>query len=325
MNYRPEIQNKEYNKKLSIDTPRSLNLNQSHSENNEEESWNKSKIDNNTLNLFKVKINNKRTLKAKKTPETKSNSINNCNDIFDFTNFLYNREEHLDNNPLNIIKNPKNPKKIISPTNTLDSRNKKFEKSHTSLELVNLSKGITKEKNIKKSLFKKNKNRLSIINQKPKRVSVIGNMTHKNRYNNDFRFFFKLKEKDKIPSKTPYLDKIWNCTNKLDFKSKTNIHTKNNSGITLLKNNTQKINVNKISDTNIEYQKEKKGEKEDNNLVKSENDKKIEIKKKIVEKNEENTTKNIIQKDKVIFSKEKIKKTNIIFNILNKPFFCCLK
>ena len=113
MNYRPEIQNKEYNKKLSIDTPRSLNLNQSHSENNEEESWNKSKIDNNTLNLFKVKINNKRTLKEKKTPETKSNSINNCNDIFDFTNFLYNREEHLDNNPLNIIKNPKNPKKII--------------------------------------------------------------------------------------------------------------------------------------------------------------------------------------------------------------------
>ena len=42
---------------------------------------------------------------------------------------------------------------------------------------------------------------------------------------------------------------------------------------------------------------------------------------------EENETKVIDQKDKNIFSEEKIKKTNmnIILNILNKPFFCCLK
>ena len=61
-----------------------------------------------TLNIFKgiVKLT-KRTLNEKQTPETQSNAINNNNNnIFDFTNYLYNKEEHFDKDKLYIINNP---------------------------------------------------------------------------------------------------------------------------------------------------------------------------------------------------------------------------
>ena len=43
------------------------------------------------------------------------------------------------------------------------------------------------------------------------------------------------------------------------------------------------------------------------------------------EKNGDNTDKKLDKKSKIFLSEEKAKKTNIIFSILNKPFFCCLK
>ena len=65
---------------------------------------------------------------------------------------------------------------------------------------------FSKEQNIKKTLLNKNSNKFSLnyntnnlLKRKQKRRSVIGNMTHKNRNNQNFHFFFKLKEKDKIP------------------------------------------------------------------------------------------------------------------------------
>ena len=339
MNYWPTNHNKKaYKNHLSIEYKIPI----CHSENNDNE-W-KSKNSNankESLNLFKgiVKVTKKK-FKEKDNPEIKSNILDNNNDIVNFTNCLYNNEEHLDDDKSYVIKSFKNNNtirnfNIITPTSTLKSKNKILDKSKSSLDLSELSKDISKEQNIKKSLFNKNCKKLSLNNNlffkgKSKRKSVEGDMTHKSRNNHNFNFFFKLKEKDKIPSKTPYLDRIWSAANKLNFKHKTNIQTKQNPGVSLVKRNTQEFNLNKISKINIRCEKEKNEELSKKSKDKSEKDKNRDsIDKKQEEKMEENETKKIDKKNKNIFSEEKIKKTNmnmnIIFNILNKPFFCCLK
>ena len=147
-------------------------------------------------------------------------------------------------------------------------------------------------------------------------------MTHKNRNSRNFNFFFKLKEKDKIPSKTPYLDKIWNFSNKSDFKPKTNIKSKENTNISLVKRNSQENKVIKISDTNIKFERDKKNELIPNQKDKLEKDN---TKKFIEKKQEEKIEEDENKKDKIIIYENKEKKTNIIFHILNKPFICCLK
>ena len=328
--------NKHYTKKLSVEFKKPF----CHSLLNEnEERSNINNADKETLNLFKgiVKVTQK-SLIDKRSPETQSNTINNnFNNIFDFTNCLYNNEEHLDDNQIYLIKIPgKGHKKIISPQATINSRDKKSEKSKSSLEL-------SKEQNLKKSLFNNNikkHNRLSVNyiynhnnnsdRKKPKRGSAIGNMTHKNRNNHDFNFFFKLKEKDKIPSKTPYLDKIMSVTNKnLNYKSKTHIHpSKKSANISLIKQNSQEINKIKISKTNNKSEKEK----EKSEIIqksyddKSEKDKDKKISEKEQDKKKSNNETIKLEKNEIIpHSEKKVKKANIIFNILNKPFVCCLK
>ena len=94
------------NKNMSIEYKNSI----FNSENNDNEQKSKNtSINKQSLNLFKgiVKIT-KRTLKEKKSPEAQSNIVNNDNNIFDFTNFIYNNEEHLDDDKFSIIKSPKN-------------------------------------------------------------------------------------------------------------------------------------------------------------------------------------------------------------------------
>ena len=343
MNYWPTNHNKKsVGKRLSVEFKKPL----CHSEKNDnEQKSDDSNIEKETLNLFKgiVKVTQK-TFKQKKTPETQSNSINNnniyCNNIFDFTNRLYNDEEHLNEDKDFIVKNNGNSnsikyKKFISPSDTLKSKNKLSNRSRSSLEILNLSKNIPKEQNLKTSLFNKNSNRFhlnfynnNVVKKKIRRGSVMGDMTHKNRNNRNLDFFFKLKEKEKTPSKTPYLDKIWNFSNQLSFKPKTNIHTKKGSNLSLTKQNSKEINNIKISRTNIKPEKEIEEEEEiiPKLIDKKEKDKNEETPKKNNEnKIEENDTENLEKKEKIIFSEEKVKKTNIVFNILNKPFFCCLK
>jgi len=58
-------------------------------------------------------------------------------------------------------------------------------------------------------------------------------------------------------------------------------------------------------------------------LEKDKNNNIVEIKQE--EKNVDNTDKKLDKKSKIFLSEEKAKKTNCIFSILNKPFFCCLK
>ena len=329
---------KVYSKHLTIEYKKPL----CHSEHNDNELKSKnSNMEKETLNLFKgiVKLT-KRTLNEKQTPETQSNTINNNNNnVFDFTNYIYNNEEHLDKDKLCVITNPKIIKswrneKAISPSPSLKPRKKAFDKSRSSLHLSNLSKNISKEKNLKSSLFKNDSNKLSLnyygknnmTRKKPKRESIMRNMTHKNKNNQNFNFFFKLKEKEKIPSKTPYLDKIWNFSNQLNMKPQTNTNTKKDSRLSIMKQNSQEINTIKISNTNIKSEKEKKDEmikKTMDKLEKDKGDKNAEVKQE--EKVEENEIKKTDKKNKIFLSEEKAKKTNFIFSILNKPFFCCLK
>ena len=322
---------KQYRKNLSIEYKKPIF--QSENNDNEQKSKN-SNINNETLNLFKgiVKVT-KKSLKEKKTPETQSNTVNNNNNIFDFANSVYNNEEHLYDDKFFTIKSPKNnnPTKsdnVISLSPTLKSKNRIFNKYKSSLELFDLSKNISKEKNLKKSLFNKNTKQISFycnnypVKGKSRRRSVMGDMTHKNRNSRNFNFFFKLKEKDKIPSKTPYLDKIWNFSNKSDFKPKTNIKSKENTNISLVKRNSQENKVIKISDTNIKFERDKKNELIPNQKDKLEKDN---TKKFIEKKQEEKIEEDENKKDKIIIYENKEKKTNIIFHILNKPFICCLK
>ena len=145
---------------------------------------------------------------------------------------------------------------------------------------------------------------------------MMGDMTYKNRNKDNFNYFFKLKEKDKIPSKTPYLDKIWNFSNNSNLNPKANTKSKENTKNPLQKQNSQEIKEIKLSNTNIKNEGDKKKE-----LIEKRKDKKGNVEKKQGEKIE--GYENI--RDKNIFSEKKERKMNIIFNILNKPFFCCLK
>ena len=295
---------KQYRKNQSIEYKKPIF--QSENNDNEQKSKN-SNINNETLNLFKgiVKVT-KKSLKEKKTPETQSNTVNNNNNIFDFANSVYNNEEHLYDDKFFIIKSPKNcnPTKsdnVISLSPTLKSKNRIFDK---------------------KSLFNKNYKQLSLycnnypVKAKPRRGSMMGDMTYKNRNKDNFNYFFKLKEKDKIPSKTPYLDKIWNFSNNSNLNPKANTKSKENTKNPLQKQNSQEIKEIKLSNTNIKNEGDKKKE-----LIQKRKDKKGNVEKKQGEKIE--GYENI--RDKNIFSEKKERKMNIIFNILNKPFFCCLK
>ena len=305
MDYWSTNHNKKQNRKnLSIEYKKPIF--QSENNDNEQKSKN-SNINNETLNLFKgiVKVT-KKSLKAKKTPETQSNTVNNNNNIFDFADSVYNNEEHLDDDKFFTIKSPKNnnPTKsdnVISLSPTLKSKNRIFDK---------------------KSLFNKNYKQLSLycnnypVKAKPRRGSMMGDMTYKNRNKDNFNYFFKLKEKDKIPSKTPYLDKIWNFSNNSNLNPKANTKSKENTKNPLQKQNSQEIKEIKLSNTNIKNEGDKKKE-----LIQKRKDKKGNVEKKQGEKIE--GYENI--RDKNIFSEKKERKMNIIFNILNKPFFCCLK
>ena len=323
---------RKFNKNMSIEYKNSI----FNSENNDNEQKSKNtSINIHSFNLFKdiVKIT-KRTLKEKKSPEAQSNIVNNDNNIFDFTNFVYNNEEHLEDDKFSLIKSPKynnaiRNDNIISLSSTLRSKNRTFNKNKSALELLDLSKNIYKEKNLKKSLFNKNSKRISlnynnsIIKTKPRRRSLIGDMTNKNRNSHNFNFFFKLKEKDKIPSKTPYLDKIWNFSNKSNLKHKTNINKKQNSEKPLITTNSHVIKMNIINKKKANYEKD--------NVVKKQKDKLVMNKVKEApenrqeEKIESNETKKIDNINENILYNKKEQNTKIIFNILNKPFFCCLK
>ena len=305
-------------------------------------------INNDSSFKGKEAINRTQTKKTNKAPVVKHNSANNKN-IFNFVNALYSNEEHLNKNVVNSFKyseESEHQDNIPSPAKTLHHETSikgSCEKFRSSRLILNLSKE-KHNSNLKAPLLKKNScNTFSSFSLKRK--------SRKNNHSgfSKYSFFYKLKEKDKIPSKTPYLDtKFWNSSfhlQKYDFNENTGnrspnkkisnkslfykfqspkhlkkvVDKNNKSKEKKMKNNNN--NLDKISSTNnkqndiitlnnIEKEKEKKKETEKETVKES----------KRLSNDNNNENKNCLQN-----KSEKKKSNNIIVNILHKPFFCCLK
>ena len=347
MEYYSKIFFEQNNNKLLSNDKKAKKLGECGSEINKDQTG-KLNFDKETLNLFKgiVKIKDISSKKQNKAPIIKSNSVNNNKNIFEFANFLYNNEEHLHKNEVLTVKHSENnpsQNDILSPIKSFTHKFTTNGKLRSSKMVMNFSKEKNNASDIKKSLFKKNSHNFSSFSPKKKSLKNLliktkfgesGHSIHKS--NKNFSFFFKLKEKEKIPSKTPYLDtKFWKSsydvtkfvTNDNNSKSpKKKISSKmplfncSQTPKNLLKNH---LNENDIIEGNyncIKYSDKKlllNNDNNDNNIDK-------EIEKKEAKKTENdggvNGNKNCLQN-----KKKGICGNNIIINILNKPFLCCLK
>ena len=369
---------------------------------NNDKSHDKSNEDKNSGNLFQgiVKLG---TIKSSKEnnniPFNKCKSINHSQNIFEFTESLYNDEEHFYKNQIYSCKNSEND----SPHNNVQSprMRQSLDKARCLREISSFSK----EKN--NSIFNKGINKIGTggiygfsLKRKSKKTSIIklrSGECNSHKSNNNFSFFFKLKEKDKIPSKTPYLDKKhWNSTynlQKLEFNNKVDntltFKKKNSSNLSLVRQSVlskekndgdKKDNTDVFEDKNDSIKKTIHNDSHENIILK-EDKKKDNIKKNKgsindtiihlkevdeiknynnkninnnIDNNINNNIVNIVNKKEIIKmdnnsnhntnhnhndnndveneNKNVIReknnnknKSNIIFNILNKPFFCCLK
>ena len=232
------------------------------------------KLSINNDSLFKGKEAIKRTQikNNNKAPVVKHNSANNKN-IFNFVNALYNNEEHLNKNVVNSFKysdESEHQDNIPSPAKTLHheiSIKGSCEKFRSSRLILNLSKE-KHNSNLKAPLLKKNSwNNFSSFSLKRK--------SRKNNHSgfSKYSFFYKLKEKDKIPSKTPYLDtKFWNSSfhlQKYDFNENTGNRSPNKkiSNKSLFYKFQSPKHLKKVVDKNNKS-KEKKMKNNNNNLDK---------------------------------------------------------
>jgi len=307
-----------------------------------------SNFDKETLNLFKgiVKIKNLPSKNPNKAPILKSNSVNDNKNIFEFANCLYNNEEHLQKNEVLTVKNSENhpsQNDILSPVKSFTRKFTTNDKFRSSKEVMCFSN----EKNastIKKSLFKKNSHIVSSFSPKKKSHKNLlvktkfgdSNTTH-HKSNKNFSFFFKLKEKEKIPSKTPYLDsKFWKSSHDVtkfvnnDTNSKSPKKKISSKMSSFYCSQTPKNALNHIyKNDNIEGRNNTIKYSNKNLFVNNDNDNNINndidknFEKKETKKNENNK---INENENCIQNKKKgICANNIIINILNKPFLCCLK
>ena len=320
-------------------------INQCHSETNDEQNF-KTNVDKDTLNLFKgiVKITNVQSNNLKKSPIIKSNSASVKN-IINYTNTLYKNEEHLQKNHINIVKNCENNILQETPIKTFShkfSMNENCEKSISSVMIPHISK----EKNIttvRKSLFKKSS--CNDIGSKRQSKNGIGikikfvessNINHKS--SNKYAFFYKLKEKEKNPSKTPYLDKkFWNSSFNLNKYNDNNQNDNklNNSNLLFVDQvQSQKNKLNHLIENGNNKEMIIKNDLDEKilpNINKADNNdntnnKSEKVKKKKVEIIDNNNNRINEKKNSLQNKKERKKNSNgIIINILNKPFFCCLK
>ena len=263
-----------------------------------------SSIDKETLNLFKgiVKIK----AKDKKVTEDNNDKKNN---IFDFANDVYNDEEHLySKKQINVNKKSNNNSIVNNNNNTSGSilhfYKNRVDTSNSSIDIWNFPKG----KNMKKTVIHKSSRKLltNIRVKRTRRSSIIGNSTNKNKYNRDCNIFLKLKEKEKIPSKTPYLDnKLKNNTNNNKIhKDNTNIYNKTKTNYML---NPKKQKSNNIKPYILSTGNIKRFEKKENEDNKKKEDKK---------KKEYNKEKRITKKMKKKMMREKLKKEQI--NLMRK-------
>ena len=318
----------------------SINLGRCYSIKNENENKN---LNTNHNSLFKeiVTIQRTQTKKTNKAPLVKYNSVSN-NNILNFVNVLYNNEEHLNKNqihPFKYSENSEHQDEILSPAKTLHheySITGSCEKFGSSRLILNLSK--EKQNNTLKKRLSKKYSYNNFSSFSPKRKSKKNSNSG---FSKKYSYFFKLKEKEKIPSKTPYLDtKFWNSSFHLD-KYHFNENTGNISPNKKISNKSlfskfqspkhlkKVINRNsKRSEKNIIKKNNNLEQISSSNNIKNDNinSNKTENDKETVKEIKKNPDKNNIEnKSSLQNNTEKKQSKNIIVHILQKPFFCCLK
>ena len=318
------------NNRLTIEPKFLKKFEQNHSEYNDKSNY-KQNMDKEALNSFKGIVRLKSSNK-KMSPEQKCYISNN---IFNFTNYLFNEEEHLYKNQIITLKKSEN----ASPHN--NHINSPIESFPFGVDINKDKKSISPEKEKYNNLTKDNLSKSSSIN--PRRIirrshiikNKVGGTTHKNNYS----FFFKLKKKDKFPSKTPYLDK--KISNQI-YNLKNNNFINANNTIINIKNNTN-LNIPNVklclsSNLNQNYLNTFHSNQEKNSSMIN-SDKKsspdrdnknhsINNRKNIEEEKETKKFEDKHNKNNIIPAKNenvKNKMSNIVYNILNKPFFCCFK
>ena len=149
----------------------------------------------------KGQINN---IKLKKDNDKNSNSENQIN-LFNFTNQLYLSEEHL--NQKKIVKKNASQFNLPKLKKYLSVRDfNKYDDIKTSNSKQNSN--LNDEKNINDEK-RKSFNKASLISNEKSNAESIDK-----RHRKGFDAFFKLKEKQKIPPKILYIDKIFNLSNK---------------------------------------------------------------------------------------------------------------
>ena len=251
---------------------------------------------------------------------------NNNNNLFNFTDKLYNSEEHLSKTKLFNIKNSGRDNLLnLNFMRKVDNNNQSIYKSSSRCEIPKI---------YRKSLFSDNKNieenLLNLSKQiEPSLLSKKSNYETKSK-NNNYAAFFKLKEKNKRPPKVTYLDSILNNNNNNNNNNNTNNGNNSNNG----NNGNNSINrQNKNKDRNLASNKNYANDKKFTKNIIFSPDKKGRIKKSEEKKEEEfqiipkkGIGIDIEEKNMKIDLKETQNEKNSLKKIKWNPkkFFCCL-
>jgi hypothetical protein len=249
---------------------------------------------------------------------------NNNNNLVNFTDNLYNSEEHMSKTKLFNRKNSSRDNLLnLNYMRKEDNNNKSIYKSSSRLDIPKI---------YRKSLFSENKNieenPLNLSKHlEPSLLSKKSNCETKSK-NNNYAAFFKLKEKIKRPPKVSYIDSLLNNNN--NNNNNTNNGNNSNNGNN---GNNSTYRQNKSKDLNLASSRNYVNNKNFTKNIIFSPDKKGRIKKSEEKKEEEFQ---IIQKKGIgIDIEEKnmkldLKETQNDKNNLKKikwnpkKFFCCL-
>jgi hypothetical protein len=288
----------------------------------------------NNISSEKKRKGNKKSSRKKQIPISNNKNINDNQKIFDFTNKLYNSDEHLTNN--NLFKRKNSSQKHLPNINLLVNSDKTNKKKYLDKKSVNEDNLKVKRKSLFHEVKNKNEEEKGIAFKKispniiARRHKIVGttikkithtiisknnscaNSVKKKSKINNLDAFLKLKEKEKNPRKVYYIDTIINNT--INSKINAVFHRNTNKDQTIKSIKTIKsVKTFKSLNKNVSLTPESKDK--NNSLIKIEDNvdnlNKIQIHTKAQTKTETETEK----KDKLI---QKIK-------CIPFHFLCCLE
>ena len=194
---------------------------------------------NNLNNDMKKDINDKNNIISKINSQNIQIKVNDDNKLYNFTDKLYNRDEHFDK--LNLFKRKNSSRDNLLNLNFMKKAgniNKNISKK-TSLSRRDMPKIYRKSlfQNSKKEEENNNDNENKRIEPSINSKKNSANDNKSKDKNNNYAAFFKLKEKNKRPPKTYYIDSVINnatnnvnnANNAYNANNVTNINNANNA------------------------------------------------------------------------------------------------